>query len=1044
MNLIIPDTIDNSQEDKKLANILGRIINENTNVYIATAYFNLEGFNLIKDNLTKAKEIKILIGRALSPKDVIEPEIFWEQLKNEVEEKIDEEKEKNLVKEFLDWLNQDKVEVKIYKKNFFHGKFYIIEDIPLIGAIAITGSSNFTYAGLTSNNEFNVVQKQASAVKEVKNKFLQLWEECEDYKEELIKLYSGWFSPYTPFEIYIKTLYEYFKDKYQEVSPIDEFPSPIILADFQKDGYLVALEILEKYHGVLIADSVGLGKTYLALRILDDYAHRLRQKALIICPAQIKELLWEKKLKDFRISADVETQERVSRDFDIEKYADYDLIVIDESHNFRNSETKRWKNIFDTIYKKKNKKIILLTATPVNNTVFDLYNQIRLITKDNDEFFQSAGISSLRGYFIRADREKEVLYDLLEEIAVRRSRQFIKKFYPNAKIDGEPIKFPERKIETVKYNLSDTYQGIYKECAELIENLILASYNIEAYRKEVYKDREKDTETLKTILIKIGWEKEKITSFLMNYGRNVALIAILKILFLKRLESSVRSFLISIERLLKFQKFFLQVLEKGRILDRGTYQKFLFSQEVDENQEEFIEPILNKLPIFNKEEYETEEIKKAVKKDIETLEKLYQKISQFKPEKDDKLLKLKEKLKELKVRKIIIYGYFKDTIKYLYKELTEDKEFLKEMNLSKEKISVVDSDVSPEERKDRIYRFSPISNEKSEYKNTEKEIQILLSTDVLSEGQNLQDADTVINYDLPWNPVRLVQRVGRIDRLKCPHDIIYVYNFFPEDALESILKIVERLYEKLDSINRSVGLDVSVFGEIPSPKDFGYIKRIYEEDKEILDELEGLSELTIGEFLKEELLNFIKETGKDKLEKIPNGVGSVCKKEGYKGVFVAFKDNERHYWCYYDLKTNKIIENKLEIIRIIKCSPKEQPISYEFNPYEIIKKVKDYLIARLKSQQIRPPKLKAPQKQIVNWLQTQGSSVSDLIEYFSNPLPEIYLFRLRKIWDTKFDKSTLLAELRKFKENHPLVSEGKKEEKEYEPKLKLISYLEII
>lgn len=1043
MNSIIPDTIDNSQEDKKLANILRKIINENTKVYIATAYFNLEGFDLIKDSLIKAKEIKILIGRALSPKDVIDTEIFLEQLKSEVEERIDEEKEKKLVEEFLDFLKKDNVEIKIYRKNFFHGKFYIVENIPIIGAIAITGSSNFTYAGLTSNSEWNVVQKQESAVRETKDKFFQLWNESEDYKKELIELYSGWFSPYTPFEIYMKTLYEYFKDKYLEVSPNDELPSPIILADFQKDGYLAALETLEKYNGVLIADSVGLGKTYLALRILDDYAYKLRQKALIICPAQVRELLWERKLRDYGIRADVETQEKVSRDFDIERYADYDLIVIDESHNFRNSETKRWKNIFETIYQKKNKKVILLTATPVNNTVFDLYNQIRLIAKDKDDFFKSAGISSLIGYFIRADREKDVLYDLLEEIAVRRSRQFIKKFYPNAKIDGEVVRFPERKIETVKYNLSETYQGIYKECAELIENLILASYNIEAYRKEVYKDKEKDMETLKEVLTKMGWEKEKVTSFLMNYGRNVALITILKILFLKRLESSVRSFLISIERLLKFQKFFIQVLEKGRILDREIYRKFLLSQEIDEDQEEFIEPILDKLPIFNEEEYEVEEIKKAVKKDIETLEKLYEKIFQFKPEKDDKLLKLKEKLKELKGRKIIIYGYFKDTIRYLYKELREDEKFLQNIGLQEEKISIVDSDVSPEERKDRIYRFSPISNERPDYKNTEKEIQILLSTDVLSEGQNLQDVDTVINYDLPWNPVRLVQRVGRIDRLKCPHNIIYVYNFFPEDALESILKIVERLYEKLDSINRSVGLDVSVLGEAPSPKDFGYITRIYKEDKEIFDELEGLSELTIGEFLKEEVLDFIKEMGKDKLEKIPNGVGSACKKEGYRGVFVAFKDDERHYWCYYDLKTKKIIENKLEIMRIIKCSREAQLIPYEINPYEIIKEVKSYLISRLKTQQIRPPKLKAPQTYIVSWLQTQKSSVSDLIEYFSNPLPEIYLSKLKKIWNAKLDQSTLLDELRKFKENHPLVSE-EKEEKVYEPRLKLISYLEII
>ena len=203
------------------------------------------------------------------------------------------------------------------------------------------------------------------------------------------------------------------------VSPEDDIPSPIILSDFQRDGYLSAADILDRYGGVLLSDSVGLGKTYLALRILDDFAYRLRQKALIICPAQLKGLLWEPKLKDAAIRADIISRETVSRDFPIANYADYDLIVVDESHNFRNSSTNCWKNLFSILIQGKPKKLVLLTATPVNNSVFDLYNQIRFITKDRDDYFSHAGVQSLWGHFLKAEVNNETLYDILDEIAMR-------------------------------------------------------------------------------------------------------------------------------------------------------------------------------------------------------------------------------------------------------------------------------------------------------------------------------------------------------------------------------------------------------------------------------------------------------------------------------------------------------------------------------------------------------------------------------------------------------------------------------------------------
>lgn len=1037
----IPDIIDNTEH--KLSDVLNYLINENSSVYIATGYFNIAGFNLVKDKLKIAKEVKILIGRALSPEHVIKPDEIESKLKEEIEDELDDEKNVNLLNDFIEFLNRENVEIKIFKNNSFHGKFYIVDGgIPVIGSIAIVGSSNLTYAGLTCNTELNSIIKQEEPIKVYKQKFLKMFNEnADDYKPYLLSLLSGFTSQYKPYDIYIKILYSYFEGKLSE-SPTEEMPSPIILADFQKDGYLSALQSLEKYGGVILADSVGLGKTYLALRILDDFAYRLRQKALIICPAQIKNIIWEPKLREFRIKADIVTQERVSRDFKIDEYKDYDLIIIDESHNFRNSSTKRWKNLFQMIINgNKNKKVVLITATPINNTVFDLYHQLRFITKDQDHFFVSAGISSLWGYFLKAHFDKEALYDLLEEIAVRRSRPFIKKYYPDALIDGKPLKFPERELHTVRYKLTNVYSEIYEECIEAIESLTLASYNVEIFRKELFSEQYREFEKIKSHLESLGWNKDKIRKSLMDIGRNEAVIGILKILLLKRLESSIFAFKESIKNLLDFQRKFLEALNLGKFLDKESYRKFLLSQSSDEETEDYFE-ILNDI---DPDEYEIEEIRIRTEKDIHTLEEIYDKLS-LSPDEDDKLQQLVKTLQELKNKKVVIFGYFKDTIRYIYNYITQD-EVLKNLGLRKECVEIIDSDVEPEKRKNIIISFSPVSNGYPDIKGTEREIQILFSTDVLSEGQNLQDADVVINYDLPWNPVRIIQRVGRLDRIGSPHDIIHVYNFFPEDELESIIKLLERLYKKLDAINKSVGLDSSVLGETPNPRDFGYIKSIFEEDKAVLDELEELSEIAIGEFMKDEVLKYIKSIGHQKVAKIPNGVGSGIKRPDRKGVFVAFKDKERHYWCFYDANNNKIIENKLECIKIIKCSEDEPfvPPTDDINIYQIIRKVKHQIISRLKTSKVKPQKLETPQNSIVNFLQSVGNKAKGLLDYYSNPLPEIYLKELKKLWSVlrNVDENTILKNLEEFKNNHQFVPEQQKESQEDEIKLKLVAFMTV-
>jgi superfamily II DNA or RNA helicase/HKD family nuclease len=765
---------------------LGEAINwliqgsSNPSLSVATAYFNIQALRVLKDSLPKLKKLRILVGKEQEQTFVVTQKLY-EEIQTRLSQGEDGIAE---LKQWQNFIAGANVEVRVYKKGFLHGKAYLVEGVPYFGAVGFVGSSNFTGAGLTANLELNAVLKQESAVKELRDWFETLWKESEDYKHELLDMLSKFTQTYSPYEIYIKVLYEAFRDRWgTELAEDKGKPSPIALADFQHDGYLAAKDILENYGGVLIADSVGLGKTYLAMRLLDDYAYRERMPTLIICPAALRETLWEPLLRRYGIRADVISMEQFSREnFPIHEYREHKVIVVDESHNFRNPTTNRWENLFRLLSGDSEKKLILLTATPVNNTLFDLYHQLRFITRDQEDFFATANIPNMKAYFVRAETNRDTLYEILEAIAVRRSRQFIKKNYPNAEIDGVPIKFPERELHSVRYSLEKSYGGgLYQRVANAIENLNLAPYQVDMFRKEVTEPRkallsqlslfddEKEQESLKERLGRLGWDEKKIQNFLWNLGRQSAIAHIMRVLYLKRLESSVHALKISLQRQRDFQEKFLQALEAGRLLNSAAYRKWLQMESTDEMSEPSpdISKILDTLPKLNLDEYDIDLLKAKVREDIEVLDGLLTELERLTPEQDDKLQTLKKLLAgDLKGKKVVVFSYFKDTARYIYRQLREDKNFQEQANLPVEKMSIVDSDISSEDRLDRIRRFAPKSNRADV--PTEKEIQVLFSTDVLSEGQNLQDADTIINYDLHWNPIRMVQRIGRLDHRFAP------------------------------------------------------------------------------------------------------------------------------------------------------------------------------------------------------------------------------------------------------------------------------------
>jgi len=345
--------------------------------------------------------------------------------------------------------------------------------------------------------------------------------------------------------------------------------------------------------------------------------------------------------------------------------------------------------------------------------------------------------------------------------------------------------------------------------------------------------------------------------------------------------------------------------------------------------------------------------------------------------------------------------------------------------LGHNRIEVLDSDVKRERRNLLIKRFAPKAN----MYETDEPLDLLISTDCISEGQNLQDGQVVINYDLHWNPVRLVQRIGRIDRIGSPHKEIFVYNFYPEDALEDLLGLMQRLHEKLEEINRNIGLDSSILGERPNPKDFNAIRRLSSEDKSVLDELEAESELLIGEFLMQDLLDYLRKIGEEYLQKIPTGItlatGMKAKRE--KGIFAAFyyKNLDAHYWLFMN-EQGKIIDRKLQAIQHIRCDEREPTIEPDTEKiYPLLLKMRKELVNSLRKAAHKPPELPSPQREIVRWLQAQPPSAirNELLSYFSHPLPDLHLKELRKLWRerTRFpDPQKLMKAIKEFSENHPV------------------------
>jgi superfamily II DNA or RNA helicase len=932
-----PDYIDNLTPERQLGEVLRRLLTEwgERELDIASGFFEPEVWRLLGEPLKQLTAFRLLLGR---PPEIVNPDpdagvidlarYYRDKLRADLEDLPLTRDYAHLIDDLIAFLRRESVAVRFYNGAFLHAKAYLMPHA------AIVGSSNFTPSGMTRQAELNLVQKTQAVIRDLRENWYEaMWADAADRKDELIEIlaeskFGG--ARWTPHDVFIKVLYEYFKDRLLPDAP--EARLGVELASFQQEGLREAIRLIDRHGGVIVSDAVGLGKTYIGMGLLEHYVLGKRRKGviprgLVICPAQLRDLVWQPKLSEYGIKAEVISQEAVSRaDFDWKAYNQYDVVLVDESHNFRNPGTGRYRNLLKLVSTgKADKIVILMTATPINNSIWDLYNQLAFITRGQDSFFRDYGIRNLQGFFKAVQDGGADIFTLLEQVMVRRSRQDVKQRQQageEIRLPGRGvIHFPERRLYSIEYDLDAAYQGFYERIVNLIESLALVSFNLEAYRLT-------DIDSAET--------KQEIE-------RSQALIGILKTLYLKRLESSLTALEISIRRQKEFQERFVTLLTQGRLLDPKTNRRLLALEAQQDAEPTEIDALIDSLPEIDSSDYNLKKIRRDLDLDINTLDQILVMLMKVQKPSDNlfsdaKLNAVSSVLgTALANRKVLLFTYYHDTAAYIYRQLTADTSWAAEWSRPPV-IALINGSTRPDQRERIVRRFAPKANtlpdEPPPISDAEPEIDILISTDVLSEGQNLQDAGVIVNYDLHWTPIRMIQRAGRIDRLGTAFTELSIYNCFPQQGLERLLGLVQRLQDRIRAIDSTVGLDASVLGEVISARSLEQLRRLRQADASVIDELERDDELVSTDEMKFPLTLYLQQVGMDRIRAIPRGIGSGMGKTTPprpQGVFFAFQARDRHFWRLYTAD-NDVITDKRRLFRYLQAAPdqpREMPADFE-------------------------------------------------------------------------------------------------------------------
>lgn len=935
-----PEFIDNRSGNTLAAALRQRLVHlaaslkVPVDVAIATGYFNPEGYGRVADALATAGKIRLLLGAEPTPPPVKPVRHLSDPRGARFEAKLTKDalaqnalgllRDRDLlafhpatdtaVRKLLDFLKSGRIEVRRFEKQFLHGKAYLFSG----GNGVIAGSSNFTAAGLQTNLELNLGHYQPHVTDQVEKWYEELWAEAVPY--DLASIYEARFADYDPYLIYLRVLWErYGKELSSEADPSGK----INLTRFQTDGLDRAKRILEKYNGVLVADSVGLGKTFLAGSLLEEVINRKRQRALLIAPAALRDGTWARFKARFQLGVEVKSYEQVADGSLDAKPEEYSLLIIDEAHAYRHSDNARSQALRTLLHGDPPKQVVLMTATPVNNSLWDLYELLGYFT-GHDAVFADLGIPSLKRRFDQASKEDpfslkpDVLFDVLDATTVRRTRHFVQRYYPDDKIklkDGTEvtIQFPAPHVVSKNYDLEKALPGFFKEFAEILQpedgeaKLTMARYWPSRYRR--------------------GQGPE---------AREVALVGLIRAGLLKRFESSAHAFRNTLKRMIDAHEHFLAALERGLILNSEALDELAAS-----DSDEAWEQATADGERLDATTYDHKRLKADVASDLSLLQQLEKRVARVTQSNDTKLTLLLDALRHAANeaeaqgtspgnirdrRKVLIFSYFADTVEWIAEYLEDKLATDRTLAAYKGRLAVVrgTEGYGGVGRREAVYGFAPESTEAPQG-FTEDKYDILVTTDVLAEGMNLQQAARIINYDLPWNPMRLVQRHGRIDRIGSPHKDVYITCIFPDKGLDGLLKLEERIRRKLAQAAASVGLDSEVIpgaqaAEINFADTREEIERLRKGDASLFMTGGEDSSAHSGEEYRQELRKGLERYG-DAIKTLPGAAGSGLRMGNERGHFFCARVDDKVFLRFVPaVPEATIVRDSLACLRKITCA----------------------------------------------------------------------------------------------------------------------------
>ena len=970
------DIIDN--RDERLVDHINRILSSTEAARFAVGYFFVSGLTCISERLASVKELKLLIGNTTNREtleqmaegyqrlemvaDVVEAQTYAkrtetkrmagvtaENIRTAVELMDQTDEGESLVKTLVRMIEEKRLKVRVYTKGRMHAKAYIFDYGKVFDhqgraidrheeGIAIVGSSNLTLSGVTHNTELNVMVPGNDNHAELVRWFDNLWDDAQDFDEALMQeMQHSWAAASVrPYDIYMKTLYALVKDRLEAEDDKDILWDDEItkrLADFQRVAVRQAVQIIRDFGGAFVSDVVGLGKSYIGAAIVKHFERTDHARPLIICPAPLQDM-WERYNEVYQLNARVLSMGYLRENgqgpanllLDDVKYRDRDFVLVDESHNFRYPDTQRYQVLQAFLHT--GRRCCFLTATPRNKSAWDVYYQIKLFHQD-DKTDLPVTPPDLKEYFKLIERGEKKLPDLLSNILIRRTRNHILRWYgfdadTHQPVDASHFKeyadgrkrayvmvggrhqfFPKRDLETIEYSIEETYQGLYQELrgylgkarkglprGPLPNELTYARYGLWHY---------------------VVSEKKRQEPYASLHHAGSNLRGLMRVLMFKRFESSVYAFQETVRRLLTVHSRFLEALEHGIVPAGDEAQAILYEPNLNEEQD-IVDALRNASIKYPAKDFDLETLHQHVQHDVGMLEKILKFVEPITPQKDAKLQTLKRRLAAppLKDGKRLIFTQYADTAQYLFDNLNPGAQH--------DDIEVI---YSGDKSKTRVVgRFAPKANPEYRFQAGESELMTVVATDVLAEGLNLQDCDKIINYDLHWNPVRLIQRFGRIDRIGSVHDTVYGFNFLPETGIERNLKLKEKLHNRIQEIHDTIGEDSAILDPTERLNEDA-MYAIYEKNGGQLGLFEDDEEAVLDLNEAEEILRQLRKEHPEEYDRIANlrdGI-RIAKPSSEKGLYVFCQAGRYQQLFLLDERGELKSRDIPRVLGTIKCGP---------------------------------------------------------------------------------------------------------------------------